>query len=168
MWIFGALFTLACSLLVGCAAGPGEDELRVMNDSKGSVAVDLWSGDGLPKDPTQGMREEAAERQTLPPGGTWKVTLAKRTPEGPVGAASSVVAMLAVRGEAEPTTAAQWIALEGTRPPGGWAVRVFGESPNLKVARVSSAQESDRMERTLGPRPPSIGTMGGASPGPQR
>ncbi|MBS0190886.1 MAG: hypothetical protein U0573_03200 [Phycisphaerales bacterium] len=158
-------FFLACLVVMlgGCAGGGGSgapsNALKVMNDTPGEVVAMVWSGEALPKDPAEPVKESAAVTRTIPAGETWVVELA----EWKTGA-SSVVATLAARGSGQDLSAAQWIDVEGARP---WAVRVYGESPNLRVMRVYETTDSGKMGRTLGPRPPPVGTAGGLV-GPQR
>lgn len=157
--LFGVIGLAFLAAVGGCAGqGAGSDApanaLRVMNDAIGPAVVSVWSGDAIPKDPQEPVKESAAVTRTIPQGDTWVVELADWTGPG----ASSVVAAVAVRGEGQDLGAAQWIDVDGQRP---WTVRVFGQAPNLRVMRVYPATDPGRMQRTLGPRPPPVGTTGG-------
>ena len=156
--LLSAALCAVALVLGGCANSNSSttpaNALRVMNDALGPAVVSVWSGDAIPKDPKDPVKESAAVTQVIPQGDSWVVELADWTGPG----ASSVVAAVAVRGEGQDLSAAQWIDVDGQRP---WTVRVFGEAPNLRVMRVYPATDPGRMQRTLGPRPPPIGTTGG-------
>lgn len=156
--VVGLLIAALSLVLAGCASDGGTttppNALRVMNDALGPVVVSVWSGDAIPKDPQEPVKAEAAVTRTIPEGESWVVELAQWTGPG----ASSVVATAAVYGVGQDLGAAQWIDVEGQRP---WTIRVFGEAPNLRVMRVYAATDPGRMQRTVGPRPPPVGTTGG-------
>lgn len=156
------LALLAALVLGGCAGSAGNpNELLVNNDSANTVEMMVWAGDALPKDPEAPLKQDAALTGTIEPGSSWRVDLPARTDAG----ASSVVATVAVRAQGEDLGSSQWINVEGQRP---WIIRVFGQAPNLRVARVIQQNDERRMQRTVGPRPPSVTTGGFGTAGPQR
>lgn len=159
--VVGLLIAALSLVFVGCASDGATatpaNALRVMNDALGPVVVSVWSGDAIPKDPQEPVKAEAAVTRTIPEGESWVVELAQWTGGGGAGA-SSVVATAAVYGAGQDLGAAQWIDVEGQRP---WTIRVFGQVPNLRVMRVYAATDPGRMQRTVGPRPPPVGTTGG-------
>lgn len=156
---------LFASLVLGACAGSGgtnPNQLSVANDSLNVIETLVWAGDALPSDPNASLKQDAAIARTVPAGDLWRVDLPTRTAasEG----ASSIVATIAVRAQGQGLDQSQWINVEGPRP---YAIRVFGEAPNLRVARVLQQDDTGRMQRTVGPRPPSVVT-GGFGSGPQR
>lgn len=159
-----ALGLFAAFLLGGCAGGAGSpNQLVVTNDSAGAIEAMVWAGDALPPDPQTPVKMEAAITNSIGAGQIWRVDLPERSAASQ--SASSTVATLAVRAQGEDIALSKWIDVEGVRP---WVVRVFGESPNLRVARVIQQPDDGRMQRAIGPRPPSVGSTGGFGSGPQR
>ncbi|MGH7244854.1 MAG: hypothetical protein ACREJD_15680 [Phycisphaerales bacterium] len=159
--VFTALLGLWALALVGCSGGgTNPNQLIVNNDSNVSVAALVWAGDVLPTDPNAALKQDAAIAGTIAAGGSWRVDIPARTT-----GASSTVATVAVREEGQDLGTSQWINVEDPRP---WMIRVFGESPNLRVARILQQTDDRQMQRTVGPRPPSVGPTGGFGSGPQR
>lgn len=155
---------LLVASLVGCSGGgSGANELIVTNDSPGAIEALVWAGDALPPDPETPVKKDEAIAGTIDPGSAWRLDLPARSGES--GAASSVVATVAVRAQGEDLSQSRWINVEGARP---WMIRVFGEAPNLRVARVVQQDDPGRMRRTVGVRPPPVGSTGGLGSGPQR
>lgn len=155
------LSVAAClSALGGCSSGAAtSNQLIVNNDSSVPVAALVWAGDALPSDPQASVKQDDAIAGTIASGGSWRVDIPARAPGAP-----STVATVAVREEGADLGTSQWINVEDPRP---WMIRVFGESPNLRVARILQQADDRRMQRTVGPRPPSVST-GGFGSGPQR
>lgn len=154
---------LLVAVLGGCAGGSGANELIVTNDSPGVVEALVWAGDALPTDPESPVKRDDAIANAIDAGSAWRLELPARS--GDSGAASSVVATIAIRAAGEDLSQSQWINVEGPRP---WMIRVFGEAPNLRVARVVQQEDPGRMRRTVGVRPPPVGSTGGFGSGPQR
>ncbi|MBL8877376.1 MAG: hypothetical protein JNM86_16415 [Phycisphaerae bacterium] len=157
--------SLGVSALVGCSSGGASpNQLIINNDSNVSVAALVWAGDALPSDPQASVKQDDAIAGTIAAGGSWHVDLPARTPGAPGGPSTATVATVAVREAGSDLATSQWINVEDPRP---WMIRVFGESPNLRVARILQQSDDRRMQRTVGPRPPSVST-GGFGSGPQR
>ncbi|MBX3388099.1 MAG: hypothetical protein KF691_01445 [Phycisphaeraceae bacterium] len=155
---------LITAALVGCAGvGTSSNELIVTNDSPSAVEALVWAGDALPPDPETPVKKDQAIAKQIDSGGTWRLDLPARS--GETLSASSVIATVAVRAQDEDLGQSRWINIEGPRP---WMIRVFGEAPNLRVARVLQQDDTGRMQRTVGVRPPPVGSTGGLGSGPQR
>lgn len=159
-FMLGIFLTLALGACAGNANNP--NQLIVTNDSLNAIEAMVWAGDALPSDPQASLKQEAAISNSVAAGDVWRVDLPARTSasEG----ASSIIATVAVRAQGQDLGLSQWINVEGPRP---FAIRVFGEAPNLRVARVLQQEDPGRMQRTIGPRPPPVAT-GGFGSGPQR
>ncbi|MBL8887687.1 MAG: hypothetical protein JNK16_13595 [Phycisphaerales bacterium] len=161
---------LCALVLVGCATGGGgtnANQLSVANDSLNTIEALVWAGDALPPDPNASLKQDAAIANTVPAGDLWRFDLPLRTASSDGATsdgATGIIATIAVRAQGQSLDQSQWINVEGPRP---WAIRVFGEAPNLRVARVLQQDDTGRMQRTVGPRPPSVVT-GGFGSGPQR
>lgn len=162
---FGNLLAVALTVgLGGCAGnGTGANDLVVTNDSQGAVEALVWAGDALPPDPETAVKKDDAIARTIHAGDVWRLDLPMRSGESV--AASSVIATVAVRAQGEDLSQSRWINIDGARP---WMIRVFGEAPNLRVARVVQQDDAGRMRRTVGVRPPPVGSTGGLGSGPQR
>jgi len=161
-FMLGIVLALALCACAGSGGG-NPNQLVVTNDSLNAIEAMVWAGDALPPDPQTPVKADSAIAKSVPTGDIWRVDLPARTASSE--GASSIIATVAVRAQGQDLGLSQWINVEGPRP---WAIRVFGEAPNLRVSRVLPQEENGRMQRTVGPRPPSIGSTGGFGSGPQR